>query len=172
MSQNPVPPGQPPTAPGWGAPPPPPPGAWPPPPAPKKSGLPKILAIVVGVVVVAAVALFVLGMLADPSGKIQFSKNAYSQDNTCTFSSPVTTISTTDTIYFAAAFRDTLEAGTTVQLEVYLDGKLETSDDIRMDQKVKCYYTLDTVGPLDPGTYKLRFVYQGKEEATGTITVK
>jgi hypothetical protein len=151
-----------------------PPPGWTPPP-PSSGGRTKYLVIAVFVAVVVIAGLVVgLGQILDnPAGHVYFSKSAYDQgSNTCKFDSPVTTISTSDSIYLVAAFNDTLQPQDQYTLEVFLDGVSKGTTNATADTKFNCYIEKTAMGPLPAGTYKFTFKHNDKIEAEGTLTVK
>jgi len=153
----------------WGATPPP---GWVPPPT-KSGGRAKYVVIAVFAVVVLIAGVLVVAILNNPAGNVYFSKSAYDQSShTCKFDSPVTTISTTDSIYLIAAFNDTLQPQDTYTLEIFQDGVSKGTTNATADTKFNCYIEKTAMGPLSAGVYKFTFKHNDKIEAEGTLTVK
>ena len=172
--------GTPPTGapPEWGTPPPgaggppqwgvmPPPG-WGPPPA-QRRGRTKYMVIAVFAVIVIVAGLFVVLNLTSPAGHVYFSKSAYDQSSsTCQFGSPVTSVSTTDSLYMIAAFNDTLDVSDTYSLDVVKDGApLGAPTNATAETKFNCYIEQNVMGPLPAGVYKFTFKHNDKIEAEG-----
>ena len=159
---------------GWGTPPPGQPGWGYPPVAPPKSHKTRnILLGVAGLVVVLIVIAGVFVVLNNPAGKVMFSTSVYDTSrSTCTFVSPITTATTTDSIYIIAALNDTLTPGQTVTMEVFKDGASQGTQDFTEPSELNCLWIKNDLGPLTPGVWKIVMTYNGKVEAEGTITVK
>ena len=149
-----------------------PPAGWGPPPA-KRGGRVKYVVIAVFAVIVLIAGLVVVAILNPPDGHVYFSKSAYDQNSkTCEFGSPVTSVSTTDSFYMIAIFKDTLEAQDTYSLEVFKDGVSEGTTNATASTKFNCYMEQNVMGPLPAGVYKFTFKHNDKIEAEGTLTVK
>ena len=165
-----------PQQPGWGAPQPPQPGwgyAAPAPVPPKSHRLRNIILGVVGVVVLGFAALVVVAVLNNPAGKVMFSKSIYDTSrSSCTFPDPITTASTTDSIYVLAALKDTITATDSLTMEVFKDGVSQGTQEMGQGTEVNCLWIKNNMGPLDAGTWRVTFTHNGKIEAEGTITVK
>jgi hypothetical protein len=149
-----------------------PPPGWVQPPT-KSGGRAKYVVIAVFAVVVLIAGVLVVAILNNPAGNVYFSKSAYDQSsNTCKFDSPVTTISTTDSIYLIAAFNDTLQPQDTYTLEIFQDGVSKGTTNATADTKFNCYIEKTAMRPSSPGVYKFTFKHNDKIEAEGTLTVK
>ncbi len=169
--------------PGWGTPPP---GAGGPPewgvmppagwgqPTARSGGRVKYVVIAVFAVIVIVAGLFVVLNLTSPAGHVYFSKSAYDQSSsTCQFGAPVTSVSTTDSLYMIAAFNDTLDVSDTYSLDVVKDGApLGAPTNATAETKFNCYIEQNVMGPLPAGVYKFTFKHNDKIEAEGTLTVK
>jgi hypothetical protein len=150
------------------------PPAWTPPPA-SSGGRAKyvVIAVFVAVVLIAGLVVGLGQILDNPAGNVYFSKSAYDQgSNTCKFDSPVTTFSTSDSIYLIAAFNDTLQPQDTYTLEIFQDGVSRGTTNATADAKFNCYIEKTAMGPLSAGVYRFTFKHNDKIEAEGTLTVK
>jgi hypothetical protein len=149
-----------------------PPPTWTPPPT-KSGGRAKYVVIAVFAVVVLIAGIVAVAILNNPAGNVYFSKSAYDQGSkTCKFDSPVTTVSTSDSIYLIAAFNDTLQPQDTYTLEVFQDGVSKGVTNATADSKFNCYIEKTAMGPLQAGVYKFTFKHNDEIEAEGTLTVK
>jgi hypothetical protein len=129
---------------------------------------------VIGIIVVIAIGVGAMSLLGGGSGKVLFSKTAYNEgSNTCQFDSPITTASTTDSIFVIADFKDTLKTGDTYTITEVKDGtSLGSPTPITASKEFNCYIEQGDIGPLtDPGVYKFTFTKDGKTEAEGTLTI-
>ena len=148
------------------------PPAWAPPPT-KSGGRGKFVIIAVVAALIVIGGLVIVANLRSGAGTVYFSKTAYDQgSDTCKFSSPVTTLSTTDSVYMIASFNDTLQPQDTYTLEVSENGAPPNTTNATADTKFNCYVEKTALGPLPAGTYKFTFKHNDKVEAEGTLTVK
>jgi hypothetical protein len=175
----------PPQQPGWGAPPapgqpawgaPPAPGqpAWgAPPPAAKPSFIKRFGPALIGVVVVAVIAIVAGSLLGGGgSGKVFYSKTTYDTNKkTCTFDNAITTATSSDDVYMLADLKDTVPASAKATMEIFKDGVSQGVEEISEGVEYNCYYIKTSIGPLDPGVWKVTITYNGKVEAEGSITI-
>jgi len=177
--------------PGWGAPPeapygppPNPPYGAPPagwgaaaPPA-RRSRLPVIAVVVVGVIVLAVAGAFVLNMNAVQRGKVLFSTDVPSASSAagCHVANQVTSVSASTSIYATYIFTST-QGGDVVSISItkngqaFLSGPLPTTD----TQGYDCFSDttdLSTVPNWGTGTYHFSLTSGGAVIAQGDLTVK
>jgi hypothetical protein len=183
-------PQQPAQQPGWGTPPPPPTPqqpswgaptqgqpAWgtPPPAAPAAATGGKnkrILGIVAGIVIVVVVGFVAMALFGGGSGKVTFSKATYdTSKSTCSFESTITTAASTDDVFMLADLKDTVPANGKSTMEIFKDGVSQGTEPISEGTEYNCYYIKTSIGPLDPGVWKVVITYNGKVEAEGSITI-
>jgi hypothetical protein len=174
----------PPQQPGWGAPPAPGQPAWgaPPspdqaawgvvPPAPKPSIAKRFGPVIIGVAVVAVIAIVAGSMFGGGSGKITFSKSTYdTTKKSCSFDSTITTATSSEDVYMLADLKDTVPSNGKASMEIFKDGVSQAVEDISEGTEYNCYYIKSSIGPLDPGVWKVTITYNGKVEAEGSITI-
>jgi hypothetical protein len=163
----------PPQQPGWGTPPSPDQAAWGVPPvAPKPSLAKRFGPAIIGIVVVAVIAIVAGSLFGGGSGKITFSKSTYdTTKKSCSFDSTVTTAKSSDDVYMLADLKDTVPTSGKATMEIYKDGVLQGTEDISEGTEYNCYYIKSSIGPLDPGVWKVTITYNGKIEAEGSITI-
>jgi hypothetical protein len=162
-----------PQQPGWGAPPQGQPG-WgaPPPAAPGGRGRKRILGIVAGIVIVVVVGFVAMALFGGGSGKVTFSKATYdTSKSTCSFESTITTAASTDDVFMLADLKDTVPANGKSTMEIFKDGVSQGTEPISEGTEYNCYYIKTSIGPLDPGVWKVVITYNGKVEAEGSITI-
>jgi hypothetical protein len=163
----------PPQQPGWGTPPQGQPG-WgaPPPAAPGGRGRKRILGIVAGIVIVVVIGFVALALFGGGSGKVTFSKTTYdTAKSTCSFESTITTATSTDAVFLLADLKDTVPANGKATMEIFKDGASQGIEPISEGTEYNCYYVKSSIGPLDPGVWKVVITYNGKVEAEGSITI-
>jgi hypothetical protein len=165
----------PPQQPGWGAPTPPPqqPGWGAPTPAAPGGGKRKrIWAIVGGIVIVVVVGFVAMALFGGGSGKVTFAKTTYdTSKSTCSFESTIATAASTDDVFMLADLKDTVPANGKSTMEIFKDGVSQGTEPISEGTEYNCYYVKSSIGPLDPGVWKVVITYNGKVEAEGSITI-
>jgi len=172
-----------PPEPPYGAPPEPPYGAPPPgwgPPAPtaRRSRLPVIALVVVGVIILAVAGAFILNMTGIQRGKVVFSTDVTTTGSTtnCQVADQVTSVSASTSVYATYIFKstqgsDVVSISITKNGQAFLSGPLPTTD----TQGYDCFADttdLSTVPNWGTGTYDFSLTSGGAVIAEGVLTVK
>ena len=143
--------------------------------APPRRGrsLVSILVTIGAVAIGLAVLAVLVGMnlnLFSPRGEVVFRTTA--SDDVCSTRDRTASITTKDTIYYAAYLRDRVGPTETVSLRVTRDGQEVTTEDLPPNgTEFDCFGLTEPMGPFQPGVYVFEVLRNGKVEASGTLTV-
>jgi hypothetical protein len=143
----------------------------------RRSGLAGALLALAGTIVVVGSGAFVAAAVEIATvthrGEILFSTNAAT--DACTAIGPASSFGPTDPIYLVAVLRETVKAGSHAVYEIDGPGLHVGPLPVPVEPPFDCIRTTSSLGPLDPGTYAVRYGYDGQpasqDLATGTFTV-
>jgi hypothetical protein len=142
-----------------------------------RSGLAGAVLAIAGTILIAgssgAVARVVVGDTVAHRGDVLLG-TAVAVD-ACTPAGQTSMFATSDPIYFVAVMRETVQPGSHVVYEIDGPGATAGLFPVTVPPPFDCLYTTESSGPLAPGSYVVRYRYDGQpataDLAKGTFTV-